>query len=237
VAPHAKVLPFVIVVACGLAHPARANDWPAWRGPLGTGIVSAANDLPTKWDAKRNVRWRIPLPDRGNSTPAVWGDRVFVTQALEKDNQRTLMCFARGDGRLLWQSGVTATDREPTNGQNPYCSASPASDGRRVVAYFGAPGLFCFDAASGRELWRRELGKVDSWQGSGSSPVIHGGLCFVNAGPGTDAALVACDLEDGRVVWNVTPPRPEGGGARKPGEPPPPAPAAKSPAGLCLIHN
>ena len=85
---------------------------------------------------------------------------------------RSVMCFARGDGRLLWQSGVTVTTREPTNGQNPYCSASPVTDGRRVIAYFGSPGLFCYDAESGEERWRQPLGKVDSWQGSGASPAL-----------------------------------------------------------------
>jgi outer membrane protein assembly factor BamB len=149
---------------------------------------------------------------------------VFVTQAIEKDNRRTVMCFARGDGRLLWQSGLAATTREPTNGQNPYCAASPVTDGRCVIAYFGSPGLFCYDAASGEERWRQPLGEVDSWQGSGASPVICGSVCVINASPGTNAALVACDLETGKVVWKVTPPRPPGGGARKPGDKPPAPP-------------
>ena len=208
-----------------------AENWPAWRGPLGTGVAPGGANVPLEWDEERNVRWRTPLPDRGNSTPAVWGDRVFVTQAVQKDNRRTVMCFDRAGGKLLWQSGVTYAGREPTNGQNPYCAASPATDGRRVVAYYGSPGLYCYDTA-GKELWRRDVGDVDSWQGSGSSPLIHGNLCFLNAGPGTQAALVACDLETGDVVWRVTPPKPEGGGAgeRPAGEPPPPEPP-KPPAG------
>ena len=215
----------VLAVLPWFAHPvARAENWPSWRGPLGTGISSDAR-LPLVWDDERNVRWRAPLPDRGNSTPGVWGGRVFVTQAVQKENRRAVMCFDRADGRLLWQAGVTYTEREPTNGQNPYCAASPATDGKRVVAYYGSPGLYCYDT-DGRELWRRDLGKVDSWQGSGSSPVIHGGLCFLNAGPGTNAALVACDVQTGEVVWRVKPPQPEGGGAgpRPAGEPPPEPP-------------
>jgi outer membrane protein assembly factor BamB len=136
----------------------------------------------------------------------VWGDSVFVTQAVQKENRRTLWCFDLADGRLRWQSGVTWGDAEPSNAQNPYCSASPATDGRHVVAYFGSAGLYCYDF-EGRELWHRDLGKVDSWQGSGSSPIIHDGLCFLNAGPGTNAALVACDVETGRIVWRARPPQ------------------------------
>lgn len=206
---------------CAISLPTLAADWPTWRGPSGNGVVAGEEQFPLHWgDTGRNVRWRAPLPDRGNSTPVVVGDRVFVTQAIEKDHRREVMCFARGDGRLLWQSGVTATTREPTNGQNPYCAASPVTDGRRVIAYFGTPGLFCYDAASGEERWRQPLGAVDSWQGSGASPAICGNVCVINARPGTNAALVACDLETGRVVWKVTPPRPPGGGARKPGDKP-----------------
>ena len=190
---------------CLLFIPVHAENWPSWRGPLGTGVCSEAG-LPLRWAQKENIVWRIPLPDRGNSTPIVWGDSVFITQAVQKDNRRTLMCFDRTDGRLRWQSGVTYADAEPTNSQNPYCSASPATDGRHVVAYFGSAGLYCYDFA-GRELWHRDLGKVDSWQGSGSSPIIHDGLCFLNAGPGTNAALIACDVSTGEIAWKVTPPK------------------------------
>jgi outer membrane protein assembly factor BamB len=216
-----------LFIAVGLG---RAADWPAWRGPFGNGLATEDVRFPLHWGAERNVRWRTPLPDRGNSTPVVWGERVFVTQAIERESRRTVICFARGDGRLLWQSGITSTSREPTNGQNPYCSASPVTDGRRVIAYFGSPGLFCYDAKSGAERWHQPLGEVDSWQGSGASPVICGNVCVVNASPGSNAALVACDVETGKLVWKVAPPRPPGGGARKPGEAPP-APPTKPPVG------
>jgi hypothetical protein len=102
----------VVALACGIAH---AENWPAWRGAQGTGLSSEKN-LPLKWSAKENVLWRTQLPDRGNSTPIVWGDRIFITQATEKDHRRTVMCFGRSDGKLLWQSGVTCNEAEPTNG-------------------------------------------------------------------------------------------------------------------------
>jgi outer membrane protein assembly factor BamB len=211
--------------------PAAAEDWPAWRGPRGTG-VSGETGVPLAWSERENVRWRTPLPDRGNSTPVVWRDRVFVTQATEGGRRRSLMCFGRADGKLLWQAGTTFEGREPTNGQNPYASASPVTDGERVVVYFGSAGLFCYDFA-GKELWRRDVGRVDSWQGSGSSPVLYKDLCILNAGPGTEAVLIACDKRSGEVVWRVTPPgtpaKPPaeaeaGGGKSDAAPPPPPAP-------------
>src|SRR4249919_3797850 len=88
---------------------APAGNWLGWRGPDGNGTYQGKK-LPLHWSTNENVRWRISLPDRGNSTPIVWGNRVFVTQAVEKENRRTVMCFDRHDGKLLWQAGPTWTE-------------------------------------------------------------------------------------------------------------------------------
>src|SRR6476646_8392606 len=102
---------------------ASADNWPMWRGANGDGVTKET-DLPLKWSATENVRWKVQLPERGNSTPIVWGDRIFLTAAIEKKNLRTLMCFDRKDGKPLWQREVEYTEKETTHGTNPYCSAS-----------------------------------------------------------------------------------------------------------------
>src|SRR6185295_16555327 len=112
-----------------------AGNWPGWRGPTANGISTEKN-LPVKWSTNENVRWRTPLPERGNSTPIIWGNRVFITQPVETDNRRTVMCFDRASGKALWQQGVNG-QKDPTHETNPYCSGSPVTDGRRVVAAFG----------------------------------------------------------------------------------------------------
>ncbi|MBI5394381.1 MAG: PQQ-binding-like beta-propeller repeat protein [Verrucomicrobia bacterium] len=181
-----------------LISPAFAANWPAWRGPLGTGICEEKN-CPTKWSATENVKWRVELPERGNSTPIVWSERVFVTQPV--GDRRTLMCFNRADGKLLWQAGVTTKEKEPTHGTNPYCSASPVTDGERVIASFASDGLFCYDFA-GKELWRRaDLGRQIHIWGNAASPVIYGNLCFLNFGPGETTYLIAVDKKTGKTVW------------------------------------
>jgi outer membrane protein assembly factor BamB len=181
-----------------VAAPAVAADWPAWRGPTGIG-VSTETDLPTKWSKTENVRWRIPLPEPGNSTPIVSEGRVFVTQAV--GDRRTLMCLDRADGKLLWQEGIVTGEKEPTHNTNPYCSASPVTDGQRVIASFASDGLFCYDF-NGKELWRRtDLGRQIHIWGNGSSPVIHGDLCFLNFGPGETTYLLAVDKKTGENVW------------------------------------
>jgi outer membrane protein assembly factor BamB len=182
-----------------------AGNWPGWRGPNGNG-VSSEKALPVKWSTNENVRWRAPLPERGNSSPIVWGERVFVTQAVGAENRRTIMCFDRGTGKLLWQSGVSYTEREPTQRDNPYCAATPATDGERVIASFGSAGLYCCDL-EGKKIWHRELGKMNHMFGNASSPVIYGDLCFFYFGPDEKARLIALNKSTGETVWEVQPPK------------------------------
>ena len=200
---------FPIFLACLLARLVFAGNWPQWRGPHGTGIADETN-LPLHWSTNENVRWRVPLPEPGNSTPVIWGNRVFVTQALggkragspgeSASSRRTVMCFDKATGKRLWQSGVDARENEPTHDDNPYCSASPVTDGERVVAWFGSPGLYAYDF-NGREIWHRELGEQKHIWGNGSSPIIYKGLCILNFGPGERSFLIAIDKKSGKTVW------------------------------------
>jgi outer membrane protein assembly factor BamB len=196
----------LMVAALFLAAPLHAANWPAWRGPGANGVSSEKN-LPTRWSTNENVRWRVPLPEAGNSTPVVWGDRIFVTQPIAMENRRTVMCFDRASGRLLWQSGVVVKDPERTHETNPYASGSPVTDGERVIAWFGSGGLVCYDF-TGKELWRTDLGKHDHVFGYGGSPVLHGDLCFLNFGPGAREFLLAVNKKTGKEVWRHESPAP-----------------------------
>jgi len=187
----------VAALPCLLAT-AFADNWPAWRGPLGTGICDEKN-LPTVWSTNQNVKWRVPLPEPGNSTPVIWGDRVFLTQPA--GDRRTLICFQRADGKLLWQVGVTSREKERTHKTNPYCSASPVTDGERIIVSFASDGLYCYDF-NGKELWHRtDLGRQVHIWGNASSPVIHSNLCFLNFGPGETTYLLAVDKRTGKTIW------------------------------------
>ncbi|MCA9434433.1 MAG: PQQ-like beta-propeller repeat protein [Candidatus Omnitrophica bacterium] len=196
--------PVVIAVLLFIPLDALAENWPNWRGPNSNGI-SNEKSVPIEWDRETNVIWRIDLPERGNSTPIVWDDKIFLTQAIEAENRRTLMCFNRNDGTLLWQSGVTHTKNEPTHRANPYCSASPVSDGERVIAWYGPAGVSAYDL-EGNELWHTDLGDLDHMWGYGSSPILYKDLVIINFGPGNREFLVALNKKTGEEVWRVYPP-------------------------------
>ena len=205
---HPKIAARILIAATLLLHAAalRAENWPNWRGPQGIG-VSRESNLPLTWSKTENIRWKVKLPERGNSTPIVWGNRIFVTQPLEKENQRTLMCLDRGDGKVLWQAGTIYAAKEPTHPTNPFCSASPVTDGRVVIAWYGSAGVFAFDL-DGKQLWKRDLGIQKHEWGYAASPVLHGDLCFLNFGPGTNEFVVAVDKHTGKTVWQYDLPKP-----------------------------
>jgi len=197
--PQTAALLFLAV----LGSPALADNWPAWRGAKGNGICRESN-LPLRWSTNENVRWRVPLPERGNSTPILWNDRIFITQSV--DTRRTVMCFKRRTGELLWQSGPTSTTPEQAPPDNPPCTPSPVTDGQRVIAWFGSAGVYCYDLR-GRELWHRDLGRQSHMWGYAATPVLDAGLCFVNFGPGARSMLVALDKRTGGTVWQYDVPR------------------------------
>ena len=185
-----------LVLVALVPLPALPGDWLAWRGPLGTGISDEKN-VPTTWSATENVKWKMPLDGPGNSTPIVVGKLVLITHSPAKSKARGLRAYDRTSGELVWKHEVEYAEKEPTHGTNPFCSASPTSDGERVIAWYGSAGLYCYDLA-GNVLWQKDLGKVEHIWGYGSSPVLHENLVIFNYGPGLNAFVVALDKTLGR---------------------------------------
>jgi outer membrane protein assembly factor BamB len=183
---------------------ARADDWPQFRGPLGSGKGAGA-DVPTEWGPQKNIRWRSALEGAGNSSPIVSKGRVFVTVSAEKGKKRSLACLDRKTGAILWTQTVAFAGVEPTQEDNPPCGATPCADGDRVVVWHASAGLHCYDYG-GKLLWSRDLGKVDHMWGYGSSPIFHGEHVILNVGPGDRTFLVALDRKTGEVAWKTEEP-------------------------------
>jgi outer membrane protein assembly factor BamB len=182
-----------------LAPITRAENWPGWRGPTGQGH-SAEKELPLTWSDKENVKWKAPLPDSGNASPAVWGDHVFLTQATHKGTRRGVLCIDRKTGKEKWARYIDFAGKEPTHNTNPYGSATCATDGERVIASLGSAGLLCLDFA-GKELWKKGLGEFTHIWGTASSPVLHGAHVILWCGPGERQFLVALNKKTGDELW------------------------------------
>ena len=191
--------------ACTLAaRAACAGDWPAFRGPNGNGVANEQH-APVHWGPDKNVRWKVPLPGPGNSSPIAIGGRVFLTCAEDHGKKRSLYCYDRKTGTINWTRTVEIEETEPTHPTNPYCASTPAADESHVVVWHGTPGLFCYDL-DGAPVWQAQPGAVRHDWGYASSPVIHRGAVFLNFGPGAQSALVAFDLRTGSQRWRFDEP-------------------------------
>lgn len=194
---------------CYLATIAFAENWPGWRGPTGFGH-STAKDLPLTWSDKQNVRWKAPLPDTGNASPAIWGDHIFLTQAIEKGTKRGILCIDRKTGKEKWAYYLKQEKVEPTHSTNPYGAASCVTDGERVITSLGSGGVLCLDFA-GKELWKKDLGEFIHIWGTASSPILHGENVIVWCAPGVRQFLIAMNKKTGDEVWRQEVPGGAGG--------------------------
>ena len=161
------------------------DDWPQFRGRVGLGIGSG--NPPTEWDVRtgKNVSWKTPIPGLGHSAPIVWGDRVFLTTAVNSDTDNPsvetgwsggagesakdtgdwtwrVLCLQLETGNIRWTKdarvGQPAIKRHL---KASHANCSPATDGQFVVAFFGSEGLYCFDI-DGRLIWKHDFGKLVS---------------------------------------------------------------------------
>ena len=188
----------VLLLLTQLAH---AENWPAWRGPDGTGISDEKN-LPEAWGVDKNVKWSLPLPEACNSTPIIWEDQVFLTQGEDGGTTRSLIAIDRKTGKIQWTESVPCKTEETTHRQNPPCSASPITDGKAVYANFASGGVLAC-TLDGKRLWYRDLGPVLSRWGNGGSPVLYGEQLIVFHGPGTPSILYSLDKKSGETIWET----------------------------------
>ncbi len=202
---------FVASVALPAELRAESN-WPRFRGPLGTGHCSESN-VPVTWD-QSDVQWRTELEGLGHSSPCIHGERIFLTTARKTDDgqvERIVLAVDRGEGKLLWQRVAATGEGESVHGLNSFASPTCASDGKRVVAFFGRGGIHCFDV-DGKPLWSRDLGSFPGPWGVGASPVIVGETVVQNCDAQGASHLISLNLQTGEIVWRTErKERPRGG--------------------------
>ncbi|MDO8540951.1 MAG: PQQ-binding-like beta-propeller repeat protein [Opitutaceae bacterium] len=186
-----------------------APNWPQFRGVNSSGVASDARP-PVKIGPAEGILWSVEVP-WSPSSPSVWGNRIFLTTYHE--GQLETRCYDRTDGRLLWSRAVKPESLEDHHRSDGSPAAStPATDGRRVVSYFGSFGVICHDF-DGRELWRHPLPTALSGGrfGSGTSPVIFGDRVIINRDQYQYSSLLALDVATGRTIWDTA--RPESAGS------------------------
>lgn len=177
------------------------EPWTSWRGPHADGH-SHETDLPVNW-TPADVAWKAPLKGRGQSSPIFAGDRIFLTTGVNDGRERVILCLHRKDGRVLWEKTVWTGDPEPLHKMNTWASATCATDGERVYAFFGrGGGLFCY-TVEGEKVWEKDLGRFESPWGAAASPVLASDLIIQNCDSDKDAYIIGIDKKTGAEVWRT----------------------------------
>jgi outer membrane protein assembly factor BamB len=179
-----------------------AKFWPRWRGPSGQGLVSGTG-YPDAWSPTQNVRWKTPLTGEGNSSPVVWGDRIFLTTSYDNGRRVSIVAYRRTDGTKLWEAFAPAG--RPNQGnhyKNGHASATPATDGQRVYASFGARGLVAVDM-DGKLVWHRDLGPMEAYHGTAGSPLLYKDRLILYQDQFAGSFIAAFDTRTGKELWRT----------------------------------
>jgi outer membrane protein assembly factor BamB len=210
-----------------LAAAAAGEDWPAWRGARGDG-TSLEMQIPTHWNGEtgQNLAWKTPLAGSGHASPIVWKNRLFLVSCNEQSQERTLACYDRHSGKMLWQQAVIRSPLETKHNLNSFASSTPATDGELVYVSFlevdghtvpapnvGTPrpitpghmvvAAYDFD---GNQRWLVRPGEFISAHGYCASPLLFKDLVIINGDHDGDGYIAALKKDSGEVAWKS--PRP-----------------------------
>jgi outer membrane protein assembly factor BamB len=175
--------------------------WPQFRGPDGSGVADDQRP-PVEIGPDKNVKWKVPVPS-GLSSPIVAGDKLVIT-AFDGGKLYTI-AYRRADGSEAWRAEAPAREIEPYHKTEGSPAAStPATDGERIVSYFGSCGLVCYDLA-GKELWRFEMPPAGTAMdfGSGVSPILADGVVILVRDTPKDSRILALDAVTGSLQWET----------------------------------
>jgi outer membrane protein assembly factor BamB len=213
---------------------AEPRPWPGFRGDNAAGSGDGQGAV-VEWDIEtnQNVRWKTPVPGISNSSPVIWGDRVFVVTAISSAGDKTfrtglygdvapvndlsehtwkIFCLDKATGKVRWeQVAFTGLPRVKRHTKASQANSTPVTDGKRVVALFGSIGLLAAWDMDGGPLWTKDVGVLDSgWffdpeyqWGHSSSPIISRNTVIVQADRQKNSFIAAYDLESGKEVWRT----------------------------------
>ncbi len=183
-----------------------AENWPQWRGPLLNGVSNEKN-LPQQWSNAQNIAWKLTLPGLSASTPAIWGDNIFLN--VPEGDEFYLWCVDKKQGSMLWKKPLRGRKNElRTHPKHDPSSPSPVTDGKNVYVLNAIGSLHSFDFA-GNGVWTRELqkdyGQFNLRFGYASSPLLFEDSLYVQVLRETNepSYILKIDKKTGKTSWKV----------------------------------
>ncbi len=188
----------------------QAENWPEFRGKDGLGHTTATN-LPVEWSDQKNVKWKVPVPGEGWSSPVIWGNQVFLTSAITptdgvgKDRSLRVICFNAETGEGIWFKELFQqydSNAFKMHNKNSYASGSPLTDGKYLYVHFGPEGTACL-TLDGDVVWKNTKFRFDPMHGTGASPIIVDDLLVFSCDGKSLTTLVALDRFTGEKRWQT----------------------------------
>jgi outer membrane protein assembly factor BamB len=211
----------------GATLAAADDDWPRWRGPNDDGM--ARGSAPVEWSDTKNIAWRVPIAGRGHSSPILWGDKIFLTTAVPtgaapapaagagssrggggagagQEHKFVVMCLDRKTGKTLWERvAKTVTPHEGYHSRyGSFASNTPVTDGKRLYAFFGSRGIYCYDL-EGKLLWEKQFPpmRMRLAFGEGSPTVIDDKAVYLKFDQEQGSYMVTLDKLTGKELWRA----------------------------------
>ncbi|MEK6321136.1 MAG: PQQ-binding-like beta-propeller repeat protein [Acidobacteriota bacterium] len=220
-----------VAMLLGFALFTAQDDWPQWRGLKDDGM--ARGDAPHEWSDTKNIAWRVAIPGRGNSSPVIWGDKIFLTTAVPtegatasatpqtqrqgrgpgggasagREHKFVVMCLDRRNGKVLWERvAKVATPHEGYHHlYGSFASNSPVTDGKHLYAFFGSRGIYCYDL-NGKLVWEKAFSpmRMRLGFGEGVAAVLDGNTLYLKFDQEQGSHLLALDKRSGKEIWRVS---------------------------------
>ena len=179
-----------------------ARYWSRWRGPSGQGLV-AGTGYPDRWSATQNVLWKSPVPGSGNSSPIVWGDRIYVATAYDNGQRVSLVAYRRSDGAKQWEAFAPDGRAGRQHQKNGHASATASTDGQRIYISLGARGLMAVDM-SGKLAWHQDLGPINNYHGAAGSALLYKDRLILYQDQQGGSFIAAFDARTGKQMWRTS---------------------------------
>jgi len=180
-----------------------AENWDQFRGPGEQGLSGSGN-LPTEWSEEKNVAWRTPLEGKAWSSPVVWENRIWITNANPKGTELSVVCLDKASGKVLYDKLLWKVEKPQfCHAFNSYASPTPVLEDGLVYITFGSPYTACLKALDGEVVWKRTDFVCDHFRGAGSSPILYRDFLILNFDGADHQFVVAMDKKTGKTVWKT----------------------------------
>lgn len=184
----------------------QTNQWTRFRGSDGSGIDSNW-ETPIQIDYS-SLKWEITLPGKGNSSPVVWGNKIFVSSSDDEKYTGYAIAIDDRDGTILWQKEFNVPELS-LHVDNKLATSTPTVDESQVYFIWCSKEKTSLIALShdGELKWETIFDGIISRHGGGNSLMLTDKYVLFTREQEDISALkgswVAVEKHSGKVAWEL----------------------------------